>query len=80
MANTSLDATLKIMGQVNTALPIILALSTTVKQMFIDQTPELTNAERIELLRRAGAMTVSEADAWLNTHPATPAADVPGGG
>lgn len=77
MANTSLDATLKIMGQVNTALPLILALSQTVKQMFIDQTPELTNAERIALLARAGVMTVTEADAWLATHQATPPADAP---
>jgi UDP-N-acetylglucosamine enolpyruvyl transferase len=80
MANTSLDATLKIMGQVNTALPIILALSQTVKQMFIDQTPELTNAERIELLRRAGMLTMTEADAWLKEHPETPTPDVPSGG
>lgn len=76
MANASLEATLKIMGQVNTALPLILALSTTVKQLFVDQTPDLTNAERIELLRRAGVMTVQEADAWLSSHPSVDAPSV----
>ncbi len=68
----SLETTLKILTTVNTIIPIVASLTTSVQAMFINQTPELTNTERIALLRKAGIMTVQEADLWLANHPEPP--------
>lgn len=71
----------KLLGQINMMLPLVMAIEKAVVSLFKDATPNLSNTERIAVLRMAGLTLEAKGEVWFVKHglldvpPVVPEAD-----
>lgn len=62
---------LKLLVQINTMMPFIMGIEKAIVALFKDATPNLSNTERVALLRTAGIKVEDKGEAWFALHGLT---------
>ena len=68
----NLSEIVALLGQINTMLPLVLAIEKAIMALFADATMTLSNAERIALLAQAGVTLQTKGEVWFVEHGLTP--------
>ncbi len=61
-----------LLGQINTMLPVALAIEQALMKLFDEMTAGLSNEERIALLAKGGITLDTKGAAWFSQHGLTP--------